>query len=148
MTGIHIAIATAKIHAPADDVWKALTDPVLIKEYMFGSEVTSDWEVGSTITYAGVYEGTEYVDHGRILDLKPSTLLRMTHFSPLGGREDIPENYHTLTWTLAPDGEKTRVTLTQDNNESEDAARHSENNWHTVLKGLKKVVEARQTGHQ
>ena len=144
MTSDHIAIATTTIHATADAVWNALTDPALIKEYMFGSEVTSEWKVGSTITYSGVYEGTEYEDHGRILDLKPGELLRSTHFSPLGGKQDIPENYHTLTWTLEPEGETTQLTLTQDNNESEDAARHSEANWTTVLKGLKELVEGQE----
>ena len=144
MTGNHLAIATAMIHAPADAVWQALTDPALIKVYLFGSEVASEWKVGSTITYSGVYQGTEYQDHGRILDFRPGELLRSTHFSPLGGKQDIPENYHTLTWTLEPEGEQTRLTLTQDNNESEDAARHSEDNWKTVLDGLKELVEARE----
>lgn len=143
MTADHIAIATATIHASTDDVWRALTDPGLIKEYLFGSEVTSEWKVGSTITYSGVYEGTEYQDHGRILDFRPGELMRSTHFSPLGGKQDIPENYHTLTWTLEAVGDETRVTLTQDNNESEDAARHSEQNWATVLNGLKDVAERR-----
>jgi uncharacterized protein YndB with AHSA1/START domain len=144
MTSNHIAIATTTIHAPADSVWKALTDPELIKQYMFGSEVTSEWKVGSTITYAGVYEGTEYQDHGRILEFKPGQLLRSTHFSPLGGKQDIPENYHTLTWTLEADGDTTQLTLTQDNNESEDAARHSEDNWTSVLQGLKELVEGQE----
>ena len=144
MTSNHLAIATTTIDAPADAVWKALTDPALIKEYMFGSEVTSEWKVGSTITYAGVYEGKEYEDHGRIHDLKPGELLRSTHFSPLTGKQDIPENYHTLTWTLESEGDATRLTLTQDNNESEDAAQHSEANWATVLNGLKELVEAQE----
>ncbi len=142
MSGNHLAIATIDIHAPADRVWAALVDPDAIRQYLFGSEVTSEWTVGSTITYAGEYDGTPYVDHGRILDLRPNELLRSTHFSPLSGREDVPENYHTLTWTLVPQNSGTELTLTQDNNETEDAARHSEGNWNTVLEGIKKLVEA------
>ena len=144
MSGNHIATAATSVHAPAEAVWKALVDPELIKQYMFGSDVTSDWTVGSTIVYAGEYEGKKYEDHGVILDLHPGELLRSTHFSPLSGKQDIPENYHTLTWSLESDGEKTTLTLTQDNNESEDAAKHSEDNWKAVLKGLKKVVEDAQ----
>lgn len=30
------------IHAPAAKVWKALTDPKMIKKYMFGANVESD----------------------------------------------------------------------------------------------------------
>ena len=144
MTENHVATASVTVDAPRDRVWKALTDPDIISRYMFGSRVTSDWTVGSTITYAGEYEGKKYEDHGVILDLHPGELLRSTHFSPLSGKQDIPENYHTLTWSLESDGEKTTLTLTQDNNESEDAAKHSEDNWKAVLKGLKKVVEDAQ----
>jgi uncharacterized protein YndB with AHSA1/START domain len=141
MTADHLAIATIEISAPADAVWAALIDPAAIKQYMFGSTVTSEWQVGSTIVYSGEYEGRPYEDHGRILDLKPGALLRSTHFSPLSGKQDIPENYHTLTWRLAESGGVTTVSLEQDNNESEEAAQHSQKNWEQVLDGLKRVVE-------
>ena len=141
MSADHLAIARTEISAPADAVWAALVDPAAIEQYLFGSRVTSDWAVGSTIVYAGEYEGKPYEDHGRILDLTPGKLLRSTHFSPLNGRQDIPENYHTLTWTLEEGDGTTTLTLTQDNNETEDAAQHSSKNWELVLEGLKKVVE-------
>ena len=141
MSTDHVAIATTEIHAPAEAVWAALIDPAAIEKYMFGSRVTSDWTVGSTIVYAGEYEGKPYEDHGRILDLKPGRLMRTTHFSPLSGKQDIPENYHTLTWALSEDDGVTALTLEQDNNETEEAARHSEKNWEQVLDALKKVVE-------
>ena len=141
MSANHLAIATITIDAPAPHVWNALTDPAEIEKYLFGSRVTSDWAVGSTITYAGEYEGRPYEDHGRILDFRPGELMRSTHFSPLGGREDIPENYHTLTWTLEEAESATTVTLTQDNNDTEEAAQHSSENWQRVLAGLKKVAE-------
>ena len=141
MSADHLATSSVEIDAPADAVWAALIDPDTIREYMFGSEVTSDWTVGSTITYAGEFEGTAYEDHGRILDLRPGLLMRTTHFSPLTGKQDIPENYHTITWRLAENDGVTTVTLEQDNNETEEAARHAERNWAQVLDGLKSVVE-------
>ena len=141
MSANHLAIASTEIHAPADTVWAALIDPDAIAQYMFGSRVTSDWTVGSTIVYAGEWEGKPYEDHGRILDLKPGRLMRTTHFSPLTGKQDIPENYHTLTWTLSERDGITVLTLEQDNNETEEAAQHSQKNWEQVLEMLKKVVE-------
>jgi hypothetical protein len=33
------------------------------------------------------------------------------------------------------------LTITQDNNNSEEDARHSEQNWQMVLGGIKKLVE-------
>ena len=137
-----VATATVRADASADDVWRAITDPDLVEKYYFGTRVESDWEPGSPVTWSGEYEGKEYRDHGTVLEAVPGVRLIHTHFSPLSGREDIPENYHTLTWSLAADGEGTRLTLTQDNNHNYEDVEHSEKNWQQVLEGLKTVVES------
>ncbi len=137
-----VASASVRVLASPDDVWRAITDPALIAKYYFGTRAASEWMPGSPITWTGEYDGTEYEDHGTILEVVPRERLVHTHFSPLSGREDVPENYHTLTWMLAPDDTGTTVTLTQDNNHSYDEVEHSEKNWHTVLQGLKGVVES------
>ena len=142
MTGNHVGISTTTVHAPIARVWSALIDPEQIKQYLYGTQATSDWKVGSAITYAGEWQGQPYEDHGTILDLTPPTLFRSTYFSPLGGKQDIPENYHTITWSLEDRGDDTHVEVTQDNNESEDAARKAEANWTSVLTELKKLLEA------
>jgi hypothetical protein len=61
----------------------------------------------------------------------------------MSGQEDVPENYHTLTYELEPRGEGTHVSLSQDNNASADEAAHSRDNWAAMLSGLKNVVEGR-----
>ena len=137
-----VATANVTVNASPDRVWAALTDPALIKQYMFGSDVTSDWKVGSRITYAGEYEGKKYEDHGEILEIRPRELLRTTHFSPLSGQPDIPENYHAITYTLEPAGDQTLLVLTQDNNGSQAEADHSAANWSQMLQALKSVVES------
>ena len=137
-----IATANVTIRASRERVWAALTDPDTIKKYMFGSTVTSDWMPGSPITYAGEYEGKRYEDHGTILEVRAPELLRSTHFSPLSGKPDVPENYHELTYTLTAEDGATRVQLTQDNNASEAEAAHSAENWNQMLDGLKSVVES------
>jgi uncharacterized protein YndB with AHSA1/START domain len=50
------------IHAPVSGVWEALTEPELIKQYLFGTEAVSDWKVGSSIAYKRVWEGKSYED--------------------------------------------------------------------------------------
>lgn len=47
MAKTFIAKATTTINAPPSTVWEALTKPSLIKQYLFGTEVTTDWQVGS-----------------------------------------------------------------------------------------------------
>jgi len=140
--GDHVAIATIEIDASPGDVWTALTEPEQIEKYMFGSHVVTDWQPGSPIVWKGEYEGKKYEDKGEIVEVEPERRLKVTHFSPLSGQDDIPENYHTVLYELERDGERTRVSLTQDNNSSEEAAEHSRANWEKMLAGLKEVVEA------
>jgi uncharacterized protein YndB with AHSA1/START domain len=54
MSETYTATASTTIQATSAKVWQALTQPALIKQYLFGTEVTTDWQVGSAITYKGV----------------------------------------------------------------------------------------------
>jgi uncharacterized protein YndB with AHSA1/START domain len=136
-----IAKAAISINAPTDKVWNALTNPDVIKQYMFGITVISDWRKGSPIVWKGDWQGKKYEDKGVILELKPERLIQYSHFSPLSGKPDLPENYHTVTVELASDGSTTTVSLSQDNNETEQERKHSEKNWKTMLDALKKLLE-------
>jgi uncharacterized protein YndB with AHSA1/START domain len=129
------------INAPVNKVWKALTDPDLIKEYLFGTNTSTDWKKGSPITYSGVYQGKSYQDKGTIIDIIPEKLLHTTHYSPLSGKEDKPENYHHVIYELTEENGYTRVNLTQDNVSNEEELRHVEKNWNMVLDGMKKILE-------
>ena len=140
MTNLTARAATT-IDAPIDRVWKALIDPKTIKQFMFGTNVTSDFKEGNPILFKGEFQGRAYEDKGVILKMKPEQMLRYTHFSPLSGLPDKPENYHTVTIDLVKQGEHTLVTLTQDNNRTEEENQHSEKNWAVMLDGLKKLLE-------
>ena len=140
MTGL-VATAETDVHATPEQVWAALTNPGVIAKYMFGTRVETDWQPGSPITWAGEYQGKQYQDHGKVLEVDPNRLLRVSHFSPLTGQPDTPENYHEVTYRLTGDGGHTHVTLSQDNNSSPDEAEHSRANWDMMLQGLKKAVE-------
>lgn len=134
------------IDADVSKVWKAITTPRLIKKYLFGTTVTSDWKEGSTITYEGEYEGKKYKDKGVIKKLEPEKIFQSTYWSSMGGKEDKPENYNLVTYKLTPKNGKTVVTLSQDNIQSEKEKKHSEENWKMTLKSLKKVVEEEENG--
>ena len=137
-----VARAQTTIDAPTTAVWKALTEPAAIKQYMFGTTVNSEWREGSPITWKGVWEGKPYEDKGVILKIEPQERLQYSHFSPLSGQPDKPENYHTVTIDLSGHAGQTMVSLAQDRNTSEQARQHSEKNWKGMLAGLKKYVEA------
>jgi uncharacterized protein YndB with AHSA1/START domain len=108
---------------------------------MFGTNVASDWKEGSPIVWKGEWKGKAYEDKGVILKLQPERMLQYSHFSPLSGQPDKPENYHTVTIELSSDEAKTLVSLSQDNNPTEEARKHSEENWKTMLANLKKFLE-------
>jgi hypothetical protein len=55
--------------------------------------------------------------------------IQYSHFSPLSGLTEKPENYHAVTIKLSVDGNQTHVSLNQDNNATEEARVHSEKNW-------------------
>ena len=136
------AVTSVTIDAPKSEVWDALTNPDKVEQYMHGTHVSSDWKVGSPVRWTGEWKGKPYEDKGEILEVKPNTLLRYTHWSPMGGSEDKPENYHTVTYELAGDDGKTTLTLTQDNNATQEAAdKMAQENWAPVLKGLKETAE-------
>ena len=70
--------ASIIVHAPAAKVWEALTNPAMIKQYLFGTEAISDWKVGSPITYKGEWQGKQYEDKGTIVELEPEKRLVST----------------------------------------------------------------------
>ena len=135
------------VNAPSKKVWKALTDPALIREYYMGATVSTDWQVGSPITFAGEWKGKTYEDKGKILEVRPDEELRYSHWSPMGGTDDAPENYHVIDIMLRAENGSTEVTLRQSNlsgevTEADRQARGDyENNWTMMLEGLKKTVE-------
>jgi uncharacterized protein YndB with AHSA1/START domain len=136
------AKANIIINAPNEKVWAALTQPELIKQYLFGTHVTTDWQVGSPIIYKGVWEGKPYEDKGKVVQIEPGKLLVSTFWSSMAGMPDIPENYQTVRYELSPAAGGTRVTIIQDNNNTQEDADHSAQNWSMVLDGMKKLLES------
>jgi uncharacterized protein YndB with AHSA1/START domain len=146
MQNTFIAKAHVEINAPIAKVWAALVDPAMIKQYMFGTNAVSDWHEGAPIVWKGEWEGKPYQDKGVILQLKPEHVLQYSHFSPLSGQPDVPENYHTVTIELSSGGAGTIVTLSQDNNATKEEREHSEQNWGTMLNSLKRFLEKEDEG--
>ena len=143
------ARATIDIRAPRDAVWRALTDPAQIKRYFMGNaEVQTDWEVGSPIAFRGEWNGQTFEDKGEIVTFEPEHELAYSHFSPMTGKPDAPENYHLVDITLDGASDTTSVTLEQSNltggvsDEDRAARRQFEQHWQQMLEGLRNTVES------
>ncbi len=137
-----VATARLDIYVPPSRIWGVLTDTELFGEMMFGSTIITDWEVGGPIVFRGEWEGKPFEDKGVIEEFTEPRRIRMSHFSPLSGDADVPENYHQVVFDLEPinEGTGTRVTITQDGNADEKAADHSSRNWQAALESLRKVA--------
>jgi uncharacterized protein YndB with AHSA1/START domain len=138
----YTAKAETIINAPKEKVWQALTDPALVKQWLFGTDMTvTEWKVGGKISYKGEWEGKQYEDKGEISEIVPGEKLVTYYWSAFSGLPDDPENWQKVTYELSEADGKTKILITQEGNPTAESAKHSEGNWNTVLQKLKEVVE-------
>ena len=134
--------ASVIIDAPAEKVWDPLTKPELIKEYLFGTETSTDWNIGSDIFFEGEWEGKRYRDKGSVMEYIPLKRIAYSYWSGFTGLEDSPENYSKVIYDLEATGQnETRFTWTQKGFGSEEGHQHSLNGMEEFLQGFKAVAE-------
>jgi uncharacterized protein YndB with AHSA1/START domain len=105
---------TITINAEVSKVWEALTKPEWTKKYMAGSEVISDWKVGSPILWKGTLKGEgKILTKGSIEKIEVGKLLQFTSFDPNAKYTDVPSNYVQATYELTPKLGKTVLSVTQ-----------------------------------
>ena len=121
------------INAKPAKIWDAITDPKLVKQWMFGAEVVSDWQKGNALVYKGNWNGTPFEDYATIVDIEPEKLLKATY----------SKNNNTVTYELELLGEdQTKMTISQDNNPTQEEADKAAENWSMTLEAIKQLLEA------
>jgi uncharacterized protein YndB with AHSA1/START domain len=135
------ATTSITINTAPNRVWQALTDPKLVKQYLFDTDMTGTWEKGGSVRYRGEWQGQSYEDKGTVLEIEPEHIIVMDYFSPASGKPDAPENHQVITYLIAAHDDVTKLTVTQDNNIDEADAKRAEDNWQSILQSLKKLVE-------
>lgn len=131
---------TATIDAPIEKVWDALTNPEIVKQYFFGTDLLTSWKVGTPIVFQGEWEGQKYKDKGEVLEYEHNKKLAYSYLSNWSGKEDLPENYLWVCYEVKPVGAKTELAIHQSNYD-EERAKHSEGNWVMLVAELKKIIE-------
>lgn len=130
------------INASPSKVWVALTDPDLIKEYLYGTETVTDWQVGSDVIFQGEYQNQSYRDKGVVLENVLEERLSYSYWSGFSGAEDKPENYSTIAYGLAKqDDNHTTFTWTQQGFTTEEGYNHSKNGIGSLLEQIKEIAE-------
>ena len=141
MSTDHPVNTSISINASLEKVWDALTNPSVVKQYMFGTDVISNWQQDKPIIFKGEWQGKRYEDKGIIKHIEPLRLLEYTHWSPLSGKPETDEHINTIRIELTDEHGSTKVHLTQSNNKTKEAHDHSKEMWNTALTAMKKVVE-------
>ena len=129
------------IQAPVSDVWKALTDPTLIKQYYLGVDAIGEWKEGNTIIFKGEWQGKKVEGKGKVLQLEDEKLLKHSFLSNISGLEDKPENYHIVTYQLVRRNGGTELILTEENLQTKEMQEQSTKLWDMIFSNLKKLLE-------
>lgn len=130
---------TTTIDAPLEKVWDALTNPEIVKQYFFGTELLTDWTVGNAIIFQGEWEGQPYQDRGIVLEYMHNQKLAYSYLSNWSGLEDLPEHYLWVCYEVKQSNEGTEVTISQSNYD-EERAKHSNENWAGIIGEMKKII--------
>jgi len=130
------------IKADLAKVWDVLTNPEIIKEYLFGTETLTDWKVGRDIVFQGEYEGHKYRDHGVIKENVFHKRIAYSYWSGFSGLEDKPENYGMVIYDMSPvDDTHTLFTWTQKGFPDEQRQQHSQSGMPAFLEQIKTIAE-------
>jgi uncharacterized protein YndB with AHSA1/START domain len=126
------------IETTPEKLWDALTKSDFTRLYWFGTEVRSDWKVGSP--FALVTNGAT-TDSGEILEADRPRLLSYT-FKHVRDPEMSKERASKVVFTLEPFGKLVKLTLTH-----EDFVAGSllldgiSKGWPAILSALKSLLE-------
>ena len=133
---------TEVFSSPVSKIWSALTDKEKVKQYFYGTEVTSTWKPGSDIVFRGEWDGKAYEDKGKIIEVENEKLIKYSYISSFSGLPDLPENYAIITYRLKPIDDGTELTIIQEGFKDEKSWDDSKNGWKFVLDNLKKLLNS------
>lgn len=140
---------SATIHAQPSVVWRALTDPDLMKQWMAEPEmrigIITDWTIGSPIVVKGHHNHVDFENKGTILQFEPNSILRHSHLSSIARLPDQPESYTIIEYRLARAEENsTSLKVSISNFPSEAIFKHWEFYWRVTIEVIKRFIEGAQ----
>ena len=106
--------STVVIRAPAKKVWPALTRPDLVKQWQYGSDLLTTWEVGTPVVFRNEWNGNVFEQWGTVLEFAPESRVKYSLFVPRPDLQDIPEHRFFMTYELAESDGVTSLLVRQD----------------------------------
>jgi uncharacterized protein YndB with AHSA1/START domain len=135
-------ISSLKLNAPVHKIWDTLTKPELVKLWQYGSELITDWKVGSQISFRAEWEGKVFEQWGKVLEVVPHKLIRYSLFAPRPDLEDKPENYFVMNYILTEEKNCVRLDIIQEDNRQGAVQESPQGEENPVLGALKRLIES------
>ncbi|MDX6190336.1 SRPBCC family protein [Flavobacterium sp. Fl-318] len=135
-------ISTIVFNAPIEKVWAALTQPVLVKQWQYESDLITDWKIGSEIRFRNEWDGHVFQQWGTILELVHHKKIKYSLFFPRPGLEDKPENYFLMTYLLTQEDQKVKLEIIQEDKREGAVQEEPQGEESPILQSLKAVVES------
>jgi len=132
---------TIEINAPGKKAWDALTKSVWTKRYMYGYEVESDWNAGSSVLWKTNAGGKTYTRKGKVLSAKKSKLLKFTDYNPEAVSDEDESKHAVVTYEISENKSSTVLYLNDDCAGDEKKFNESSKFWDVVLPKLKEILE-------
>ncbi|WFB55698.1 SRPBCC domain-containing protein [Paenibacillus sp. BR1-192] len=131
---------TRDINASKKVVWKVLTDPDSIRDWL-GVHIETDWREDSPITFSFSWDGKNLTDKGHILKFMEPDTFSYDYWSWFSGTPDTPENYSIIAFRLFDNHDSTTLVLTHRNFSTPTMYEHSDKNWEETLDKIKLLAE-------
>ena len=135
-------ISSIKLNAPINRIWNVLTKPELVKQWQYGSDLITDWNVDSEIRFRTEWEGQIFEQWGKVLEIVPQKLIRYSLFAPRPDLEDIPENYFVMNYILSEENGCIRLDIIQEDNRQGAVQEAPQGEENPVLSTLKTLIES------
>lgn len=144
MTATDVSFAyETYVRTTPDQVWRAITDGEVTRQYFFGSPVESTWRVGAPVAFL-TPDGAGHVAEGTVLEVEPPR--RLVYESRLLYDAELAKDRAIrLTWEIEPLGEVCRVRIIHDRFEGETASYHAiVNGVPALMASIKSLLETGQ----
>ena len=135
-------ISTIFVKAPIQKVWDALTKPEFVKQWQYGSDLITDWTVGTDIKFRTEWDGKIFEQWGKVLEVIPYKIIRYSLFAPGTDLEDEPNNYFVMSYVLNEEAGQIKVTIAQEDNRPGAKQDEPQGEENPVLSALKTLIES------
>jgi len=139
---MRVSTSTVIINAPREIVWSAVTLREHVRQWQFGSDLTTDWIVGHPIRFRAQWQGATFEQWGTVEEFNAPQRLRYSLFAPRPELEDRPENYFTMTYELTDVEDGTEVRFIHEDPREPDDAEFESDEENPVLIALREFAES------